>query len=75
MKFYTKFHILQKKGSSVAKIKLESIIKRAKRFLSSLIQQKHDDVVLAEKTKETLDALLKQVDKTVINRLKLGDKR
>lgn len=29
-----------------------------------------DDVILNEKTKETLDALLKQVDKNVINRLK-----
>ena len=29
-----------------------------------------DDVVLNDKTKETLDALLKQVDKNVINRLR-----
>ena len=29
-----------------------------------------DDVILNDKTKETLDALLKQVDKNVINRLK-----
>ena len=29
-----------------------------------------DDVILNEKTKETLDALLKQVDKNVINRLR-----
>ena len=59
-----------KKGSSVAKIKLESIIKEQEIFELINTTKTLDDVVLAEKTKETLDALLKQVDKNVINRLK-----
>ncbi|QEZ88303.1 ATP-binding protein (AAA domain) [Aliarcobacter cibarius] len=59
-----------KKGSSVAKIKLESIIKEQEIFELINTTKTLDDVVLAEKTKETLDTLLKQVDKNVINRLK-----
>ncbi len=59
-----------KKGSSVAKIKLESIIKEQEIFELINTTKTLDDVVLAEKTKETLNALLKQVDKNVINRLK-----
>ena len=59
-----------KKGSSVAKIKLGNIIKEQEIFELISTTKTLDDVVLAPKTKETLDSLLKQVDKTVINRLK-----
>ncbi len=59
-----------KKGSTVTKIKLENIIKEQEIFELTSTTKTLDDVVLAPKTKETLDSLLKQVDKNVINRLK-----
>lgn len=58
------------KKASVAKIKLETIIKEQEIFELINTTKTLDDVVLGDKTKETLDNLLKQVDKNVINRLK-----
>lgn len=60
-----------KKGTNVGKIKLNSIIKEQEIFELATTTKTLDDVILGEKTKETLDLLLKQVDKDVINRLKL----
>ena len=59
-----------KKSSNVAKIKLETIIKEQDIFELISTNKNLDDVVLNPKTKDTLNALLKQVDKSVINRLK-----
>lgn len=59
-----------KKGSSTVKIKLDAMIKEQETFELISTTKTLDDVVLNEKTKETLDSLLKQVDKNVINRLK-----
>jgi SpoVK/Ycf46/Vps4 family AAA+-type ATPase len=59
-----------KKATNVGKIKLDTIIKEQEMFELISTTKSLDDVVLNEKTKETLDSLLKQVDKTVINRLK-----
>ncbi|MDY0051719.1 MAG: ATP-binding protein [Aliarcobacter sp.] len=59
-----------KKSTNVGKIKLDTIIKEQEMFELISTTKSLDDVVLNEKTKETLDSLLKQVDKTVINRLK-----
>jgi len=59
-----------KKNAGVGKIKLDTVIKEQDMFELITTTKSLDDVVLNEKTKETLDALLKQVDKNVINRLK-----
>ena len=59
-----------KKSASVGKIKLDTVIKEQDMFELISTNKSLDDVILNEKTKETLDALLKQVDKNVINRLK-----
>jgi SpoVK/Ycf46/Vps4 family AAA+-type ATPase len=59
-----------KKATNVGKIKLDTIIKEQEMFELISTNKSLDDVVLNDKTKETLDALLKQVDKNVINRLK-----
>ena len=59
-----------KKSTNVGKIKLDTVIKEQEMFELISTTKSLDDVVLNEKTKETLDSLLKQVDKTVINRLK-----
>ena len=59
-----------KKSANVGKIKLDTVIKEQDMFELISTTKTLDDVVLNEKTKETLDALLKQVDKNVINRLK-----
>ena len=59
-----------KKATNVGKIKLDTIIKEQEMFELISTSKSLDDVVLNDKTKETLDSLLKQVDKTVINRLK-----
>ena len=59
-----------KKSSNVGKIKLDTIIKEQETFELISTTKSLDDVVLNDKTKETLGALLKQVDKNVINRLK-----
>ena len=59
-----------KKNSNVGKIKLDTIIKEQETFELISTTKSLDDVVLNQKTKETLGALLKQVDKNVINRLK-----
>ena len=59
-----------KKSSAVGKIKLDTVIKEQDMFELISTTKSLDDVILNEKTKETLDALLKQVDKNVINRLK-----
>jgi AAA+ superfamily predicted ATPase len=59
-----------KKAAGVGKIKLDTVIKEQDMFELISTTKGLDDVVLNEKTKETLDALLKQVDKNVINRLK-----
>ena len=59
-----------KKSKRTQKIKLDMLIQEQEMF--ELIEPKKtlDDVVLNEKTKETLDSLLKQVDKSVIDKLK-----
>lgn len=59
-----------KKSSAVGKIKLDTVIKEQEIFELISTTKSLDDVILNEKTKETLDALLKQVDKNVINRLR-----
>ena len=59
-----------KKNANVGKIKLDTVIKEQDMFELISTTKSLDDVVLSDKTKETLDALLKQVDKNVINRLK-----
>jgi len=59
-----------KKSSAVGKIKLDTVIKDQEMFELVTTTKSLDDVILNEKTKETLDALLKQVDKNVINRLR-----
>ena len=59
-----------KKNANVGKIKLDTVIKEQDMFELISTTKTLDDVILNEKTKETLDALLKQVDKNVINRLK-----
>lgn len=59
-----------KKNSTVGKIKLDSVIKEQDMFELISTSKTLEDVVLNDKTKETLNALLKQVDKSVINRLK-----
>ena len=59
-----------KKQKRTQKIKLDMLIQEQEMF--ELIEPKKtlDDVVLNEKTKKTLDSLLKQVDKSVIDKLK-----
>ncbi|RXI40266.1 AAA family ATPase [Malaciobacter mytili] len=67
-----------KKKSRRAKMKLDSVIKEQEMFELISTNKTLEDVVLNEKTRETLDALLKQVDKNVLNRLKqwgVKDKR
>jgi len=59
-----------KKNSRGPKIKLDSIIKEQDTFELISTTKALEDVVLNDKTKETLNALLKQVDKDVMNRLK-----
>ncbi|RXJ98182.1 AAA family ATPase [Arcobacter sp. CECT 8986] len=59
-----------KKKNSRTKIKLDSVIKEQDMFELVSTNKSLDDVVLNEKTRETLDSLLKQVDKNVLNRLK-----
>lgn len=59
-----------KKKTRTAKIKLDSLIKEQEMFELITTNKTFEDVVLNPKTKETLDALLKQVDKNVVNRLK-----
>ena len=60
-----------KKKTRGPKIKLDSIIKEQDTFELINTSKTLDDVVLNDKTRETLGALLKQVDKDVINRLRL----
>jgi len=60
-----------KKKTRRAKIKLDSIIKEQDTFELISTTKTLDDVVLNDKTRETLDSLLKQVDKEVVNKLKL----
>ena len=59
-----------KKETRQRKIKLDMLISEQEMF--ELIEPKKsmDDIVLNEKTKQTLDSLLKQVDKKVVDRLK-----
>ena len=59
-----------KKKVRQTKIKLDSVIKEQEMFELISTDKTLDDVVLNPKTRETLDALMKQVDKTVLNRLK-----
>jgi len=59
-----------KKKTRAAKIKLDSLIGEQEMFELITTNKNLDDVVLNPKTKETLDALLKQVDKEVVTRLK-----
>ncbi len=67
-----------KKKTRGPKIKLDSIIKEQDTFELINTSKTLEDVVLNDKTRETLGALLKQVDKNVINRLRqwgIKDKR
>ncbi|KAB7886720.1 ATP-binding protein [Poseidonibacter ostreae] len=59
-----------KKKTRGTKIKLDSIIKEQDTFELINTSKTLEDVVLNDKTRETLSALLKQVDKDVINRLR-----
>jgi len=59
-----------KKKSRGSKLKLDSAIKEQDMFELISTNKNLDDVVLNKKTKDTLDSLLKQVDKNVSNRLK-----
>ncbi len=59
-----------KKKSRATKIKLDTVIKEQEMFELISTDKTLEDVVLNPKTRETLDALLQQVDKKVINRLK-----
>jgi len=60
-----------KKKTRGAKIKLNSVIKEQDTFELINTSKSLDDVVLNDKTRETLNSLLQQVDKNVVNRLKL----
>jgi len=67
-----------KKKTRGPKIKLDSIIKEQDTFELINTSKTLEDVVLNDRTRETLGALLKQVDKNVINRLRqwgIKDKR
>ena len=67
-----------KKKDGTGKIKLDTLIKDQETFELISTTKSLDDVVLNDKTREVLDSLLKQMDKTVFNRLKqwgLKDKR
>ena len=67
-----------KKKTRSRKIKLDSLIKEQDTFELVSTTKSLDDVVLNDKTKEVLNALLKQMDKNVFNRLKewgLKDKK
>lgn len=59
-----------KKKTRTAKIKIDNVIKEQDMFELISTDKTMEDVVLNPKTRETLDALLQQVDKKVINRLK-----
>ncbi len=59
-----------KKKTRGTKIKLDSIIKEQDTFELINTTKTLEDVVLNEKTRETLGALLKQVDKDVVARLR-----
>ena len=59
-----------KKKTRSTKIKLDSVIKEQDMFELISTDKNLDDVVLNPKTRETLNALLHQVDKKVVNRLK-----
>jgi SpoVK/Ycf46/Vps4 family AAA+-type ATPase len=59
-----------KKTKRQQKIKLDAVLKEQDMFELCEPKKNLEDVVLNDKTKQTLDLLLKQVDKTVIDRLK-----
>lgn len=59
-----------KKKSRSAKIKLDTLIKEQEMFELIGTDKELEDVVLNPKTRDTLNALLRQVDKEVMNRLK-----
>ncbi len=59
-----------KKKTRTRKVKLETLIEEQDTFELISTTKTLDDVILNEKTRETLDALLQQVDKKVYNRLK-----
>ena len=59
-----------KKSGRKEKIKLDTLLKEQDTFELVTTTKVLDDVVLNDKTRDTLNALLKQVDKNVVNRLK-----
>jgi len=59
-----------KKKSRRSKLKLNTVIKEQDMFELISTTKTLEDVVLNDKTKETLNSLLKQVDKNVLNKLK-----
>ena len=59
-----------KKKTRAAKIKMDSVIKEQEIFELIQTDKNLDDVVLNAKTKETLNSLLKQMDKEVVTRLR-----
>ncbi len=74
--FYIPDEILYKishptKKKSRVKVKLDTVLKEQDIFEVVRTNKTLDDVVLNQKTKETLNSLLKQVNKDVVNRLKL----
>lgn len=70
MRYFIKSHTLQKKKTRTRKAKLENLIDEQDTFELISTTKTLEDVILNPKTRETLDALLKQVDKKVFNRLK-----
>ncbi len=81
--FYLQDEIMQKiihskKSKKVTKLKLDALIEEQDIFEYLKPTTTLDDVVLHSKTRETLDNLIKQVDKVVFKKLKswgLKDKR
>ena len=60
-----------KKKVRAPKVKMDTVIKDQDIFELIQADKNLEDVVLNAKTRETLEALLKQVDKEVMNRLKI----
>ena len=81
--FYLQEEIMQRiihpaKSKKVTKLKLDALVKEQELFEYINPTTTLDDVVLHPKTRETLDTLIKQVDKEVFKKLKewgIKDKR
>ena len=81
--FYLQEEVMQRiihpnKDKKVTKLKLDALVQEQELFEYIVPTTTLDDVVLHPKTKETLETLIKQVDKTVFKKLKewgIKDKR